>query len=97
VWDKQKVNPGFYTMSQVELCLIGKRGKIPKPRGARNIRQMVSVMRQKHSAKPEEVRKRIEEMFPEQTKLEMFAREAPEGWDVHGNEIEADVFLGEEN
>jgi len=27
----------------------------------------------------------------------MFAREAPEGWDVHGNEIEADVFLGEEN
>ena len=23
VWDKQRVNPGFYTMSQCELCLIG--------------------------------------------------------------------------
>ena len=52
-------------------------------------------MRQKHSAKPSEVRKRIEEMFPEQSKLEMFAREAPEGWDVHGNEVEADVVLVE--
>lgn len=81
-------------MSQVELCLIGKRGKIPKPRGARNIRQMVSVMRGKHSAKPSEVRKRIEEMFPEQSKLEMFAREASDGWDIHGNEVEADIALG---
>ena len=66
------------------------------PRGARNIRQLVSEMRGKHSAKPAEVRKRIEEMFPEQNKVELFAREAPEGWDVHGNEVEANVFLGEE-
>ena len=97
VWDKQKVNPGFYTMSQVELCLIGKRGKIPKPRGARNIRQLVSEMRGKHSAKPAEVRKRIEEMFPEQNKIELFAREAPEGWDVHGNEVESDIVLEQAN
>ena len=39
VWDKVRVNPGFYTMSQCELCLIGKMGKIPRPRGARNVRQ----------------------------------------------------------
>jgi N6-adenosine-specific RNA methylase IME4 len=95
VWDKQKVNPGFYTMSQVELCLIGKRGKIPKPRGARNIRQMVSVMRGKHSAKPAEVRERIEEMFPGQNKIELFARETTEGWDCHGNEVESTITLEE--
>ena len=35
-------------------------------------------------------------MFPEQNKIELFAREVPEGWDVHGNEVEANVFLGEE-
>jgi len=86
VWDKQRVNPGFYTMSQCELCLIGKRGKIPKPRGARNIRQLVSELRGKHSAKPQEVRKRIDQMFPKQSKLEMFAREKFEGWDAHGNQ-----------
>ena len=50
-------------------------------------------MRGKHSAKPAEVRKRIEEMFPEQNKIELFAREAPEGWDVHGNEVESDIIL----
>jgi len=88
VWDKTKVNPGFYTMSQCELCLIGKHKRIPKPRGARNIRQLLQVPRGKHSEKPSEVRKRIEQMFPEQKKLEMFAREVVDGWDCWGNEIE---------
>jgi len=86
-WDKQKVNPGFYTMSQVELCLIFKRGKIPAPRGARNIRQLISSMRRKHSQKPDEVRDRIQLMFPTQTKIELFAREKVEGWDSWGNEV----------
>lgn len=93
VWDKQKVNPGFYTMSQVELCLIGKKGKIPQPRGARNIRQLVSIERGKHSAKPHEVRQRIELMFPTQNKIELFARDEVEGWDCHGNEVEGGAFL----
>ncbi len=93
VWDKQKVNPGFYTMSQCELCLIGKLGKIPKPRGARNIRQMVSVMRGKHSAKPDEVRYRIECMFPDQNKIELFARDSYVGWDSWGNECPTSVQL----
>jgi len=86
VWDKQRVNPGFYTMSQCEVVLIGKRGKIPQPRGARNIRQLVSKLRGKHSAKPDEVRSRIEKMFPSQRKLEMFARKRTPGWDCHGDE-----------
>ena len=29
VWDKERVNPGHYTMSQCELCLVFKRGRIP--------------------------------------------------------------------
>ena len=87
VWDKQRVNPGFYTMSQCELCLIGKRGKIPKPRGARNVRQLVSEMRGRHSAKPHEVRERIDIMFPNQNKIELFARERVDGWDCWGNEV----------
>jgi len=93
VWDKQRVNPGFYTMSQCELCLIGKRGRIPTPRGARNVRQFLSSMRGRHSEKPDEVRRRIEEMFPTQRKLEMFARVAAPGWDVWGNEVESSVTI----
>ena len=57
VWDKGRVNPGFYTMSQCELCLVFRRGRIPAPRGARNERQLVHAERGPHSAKPEEVRK----------------------------------------
>jgi len=93
VWDKQKVNPGFYTMSQVELCLVGKRGKIPRPRGSRNVRQFLSEMRGNHSAKPAEIRNRIELMFPEQTKLEMFARNTSSGWDCWGNEVDSTAAI----
>ena len=86
VWNKMKTNPGFYTMSQCELCLVFRHGKIPSPRGARNIRQYVEETRGRHSQKPNEVRNRITEMFPTQRKIELFAREAHEGWSVWGNE-----------
>ena len=87
VWDKQRTVAGSYTMSQCELCLVFKRGKIPKPRGARNILQFLSEKRGKHSQKPNEVRERITEMFPEQSKIELFARECFDGWDAWGNEV----------
>jgi len=96
VWDKQRTNPGYYTLSQCEICLVGKKGKIPTPRGARNVHQFLSEMRGKHSAKPAEVRKRIEQMFPTQTKLEMFAREAPEGWDVFGDQAPGSIAIGQD-
>ena len=84
VWDKVRVNPGFYTMSQCELCLCFKRGKIPQPRGLRNIRQLVTSLRTGHSEKPNEVRNRIFKMFPIQSKIELFARKTFEGWDFWG-------------
>jgi N6-adenosine-specific RNA methylase IME4 len=93
VWYKEKTNPGYYTMSQCELCLVGLKGVIPKPRGTRNERQFLSELRQRHSQKPNEIRTRIERMFPSQKKLEMFAREAKEGWDVFGNEVEGSITI----
>lgn len=94
VWDKQRVNPGYYTMSQCEVCIVGKRGAIPAPRGARNVRQLVSAPRGEHSEKPDEVRDRITKMFPTQAKVELFARKASPGWSVWGNEVESDVVFG---
>lgn len=86
VWNKMKTNPGFYTLSQCELCLVFRHGKIPTPRGARNIRQYIEEKRGRHSQKPDEVRKRISEMFPKQKKIELFARSTIEGWTAWGNE-----------
>lgn len=87
VWDKMIHNPGQYTLSQTEMCLVFKKGRIPKPRGARNVRQMVYKKRGKHSEKPLEVTEGITKMFPSQAKIELFARNNFAGWDNWGLEI----------
>jgi N6-adenosine-specific RNA methylase IME4 len=80
VWVKTKdgvnlqVNPGHYTMSSCEMVNVAKIKKVPTPRGARNIRQVVFAPRTNHSAKPLEVRERITQMHPLQKKLELFSR-----------------------
>lgn len=87
VWDKMVHNPGRYTLSQTEFVLAFKKGKFPTPRGARNIRQLLSVHRGKHSEKPIEVIDGITKMFPSQEKIELFARKNYFGWDNWGLEI----------
>ncbi len=90
VWDKMNHNPGQYTLSNCELCLVFKRGRIPKPRGARNVKQLIRIPRKEHSEKPIEVIQGIEKMFPTQERIELFARRRTDGWSVWG----LDVFNG---
>jgi N6-adenosine-specific RNA methylase IME4 len=87
VWDKMCHNPGKYTLSNCELCLVFKRGRIPQPRGARNVQQLVRSPRKEHSEKPVEVMEAIEKMFPTQERIELFARRRFEGWSVWGLDI----------
>ena len=87
VWDKMNHNPGQYTLSNCELCLVFKRGRIPKPRGARNVQQLIRSPRQEHSKKPIEVMKRIERMFPNQERIELFARKKVKGWSAWGLDV----------
>ncbi len=93
VWYKQRSNPGHYILNECEICIIGRCGGIPQPRGARNIRQFLSSKREIHSKKPDEIRMRIEQMFPQQSKIELFARQRTEGWDAWGNEVKSDIIL----
>ena len=87
VWDKQVHNPGRYTLSQTEFVLAFKKGRFPSPRGARNVRQLLSIHRGEHSEKPERVIDGITKMFPDQKKIELFARNNYVGWDNWGLEI----------
>ena len=87
VWDKMNHNPGKYTLSNCELCLLFKRGRIPTPRGARNVQQLVKSRRKKHSEKPIEVIQGIEKMFPHQKRIELFAKEKTEGWTAWGLDL----------
>jgi len=87
IWDKMNHNPGKYTLSNCELCLVFKRGRIPQPRGARNIQQLVRVPRKDHSEKPIEVAHAIEKMFPTQERIELFARRKAKGWTTWGLDV----------
>ena len=92
VWDKINQVVGSYTMSSCEFCLIFKKGTIPKPRGERNISQFLSCKKGQHSVKPLEIKHRIQKMFPEQDKIELFARPGllkyiNDNWDYWGNEV----------
>lgn len=92
VWDKQRTNYGFYTLSQCELCLVFKKGRIPK-KAVNNVKQFLSEKVGEHSRKPSYVRDSLEQMFPEAKKIELFARQKTPGWDAWGNEVESDIEL----
>lgn len=64
-----------------------KEGR-PMPLSSEKVVQTVFAPRREHSRKPDEVRDRIEELYPGARKLEMFARTTTEGWEVHGNETD---------
>lgn len=86
---------GAYTMkSGIELCLLATKGKkAHKLVKKHNIRSLIESPRQKHSQKPIEVKNRIVQLMGDLPRIELFAREKTEGWDVWGNEVESDISL----
>lgn len=84
---------GYWTMANAELCLIATRGKPHRVRF--DVPQIVISQREKHSKKPDEVRQRIENLMGDLPRIELFAREKPEGWDVWGNEVESSIELNQ--
>ena len=80
-------NVAPWTMKSSEICLLGIKGKMTKYKQVNNIESLVIAERTKHSRKPKEVRDRIELLFGDTPRIELFAREKTEGWDSWGNEI----------
>jgi N6-adenosine-specific RNA methylase IME4/ParB-like chromosome segregation protein Spo0J len=81
---------GSYTRANVEVVLLATRGK-PR-RLANDVHQIVFAPVGNHSAKPEEVRRRIERLYAGPY-LELFGRSNVTGWTVWGNEVEREEFL----
>lgn len=73
-----------------EFLLFCKKGKV----GAkdRHWSTWFEAKRLKHSEKPQIARDIITKTF-EGEKIELFAREKTDGWDVYGNEVESDIML----
>ena len=80
-------------MKSVEQVLLGLRGKPMHLKKTRNVKQLVEAERTSHSKKPEEVKNRIVDLVGDLPRIELFARQKTEGWDVWGNEVESDIDL----
>jgi N6-adenosine-specific RNA methylase IME4 len=88
----QKDSPpgtGYWVRNTVEILLIGVRGKVPAPLPGEQPPQVIKAPRGRHSEKPVVFAEMVEKLYPNVPKLEMFARTARPGWDVHGNEAPA--------
>ena len=91
----QVYNFAPWTLKSSEMCLLGIKGKMGKFKKANNVKGLIEAVRTFHSQKPSEVRNRIMELFGDLTRIELFARQKTEGWDVWGNEVESDIELKE--
>ena len=84
-------NLGRWTMGGMELCLLGTKGK--PQRISKNVCQLVFEQRERHSQKPKEVHRRIVNLMGDIPRIELFARQKTDSWDVWSNEIESDIEL----
>lgn len=84
---------GFWTRSNAEICLLAVKGN-PK-RQSPCVSQLIVSPREEHSKKPDETRDRIVKLMGDLPRVELFARQKTEGWDVWGNEVKSDISLKE--
>jgi N6-adenosine-specific RNA methylase IME4 len=75
---------GYWTRANTEVCLLATKGS--PTRLAMDVHQVVLAPKGEHSAKPEEVRRRIERLVPG-PRLELFGRAEVENWFVWGNQV----------
>lgn len=103
IWDKEKVGMGYWFRGQHELLMVATRGKMSPPEQALRISSVIRSRRGSHSSKPDQVREWIAKWFPNERKLEMFARPYTEmwpkhdGWETWGNELPNDVAMTPNN
>jgi N6-adenosine-specific RNA methylase IME4 len=89
VWVKPSIGLGRWARNRHELLLIGRKGSFPAPELEDLPDSVIEAKRGRHSEKPACVYELIERMYPQASKLELFARgkERP-GWRFWGNEAE---------
>ena len=94
---------GRWTRANSEICILGTKGKPKRiSAGVRQYMETIEeeieltgdynpeILQHKimeHSKKPDMTRDRIVELVGDLPRIELFAREKTEGWDVWGNEV----------
>ena len=90
VWVKPSFGLGQYFRGQHEICLFGVKGKLLSQAKVRNVPSVVLAPKTVHSKKPSKMYEYIEITSPE-PRIELFARNKREGWDVWGDQVPKDA------
>ena len=92
VWcKKNKISNSFFlglgrwTRANPEICVLATKGK-PK-RLSNSVRQLQVFPIEQHSKKPDQFKNLILELVGDLPRIELFARQKTEGWDVWGNQV----------
>lgn len=95
IWIKQNKHKdslffglGKWTRNNSEVCLLGIKGHPLKYKINYSVHEVIISRIERHSKKPNEARNRIDKMFGDIAKIELFARQKVDGWDVWGDEVE---------
>lgn len=98
VWIKQNKKSdslfwgmGHWTRANAELCMLATKGH-PKRKSA-SVHQVIVSHIEEHSKKPDVTRHKIVELVGDLPRVELFARQKTDGWDVWGNEVICDVQI----
>lgn len=98
-WVKENVKSGgfftglgYYTRANPEQCLLATRGAGLK-RKDRSVPRLIVAPRGRHSEKPVEAYNRIEQLFGNVSRIELFARNRRSGWDAFGNQVKGSICL----
>lgn len=87
VWDKEIIGMGYWFRGQHEFLLVGTKGNVSPPEQSARVSSVIRQKRSEHSKKPGITYEIIEKMFPNQKRIELFARNEREGWESWGNEL----------
>jgi len=92
VWvKKNKISDSFFmglgrwTRANPEICVLATKGQIS--RKSKSIRQLQIYPIAKHSEKPAIFRQLIVDLVGDLPRIELFARNKTDGWEVWGNEV----------
>ncbi len=89
-WVKPSIGPGIWLRQRHELLLIATRGQVSPPDPEDRCDSVIEAARGGHSEKPPRAYELIERMYPQRSKLELFARGVPRpGWKAWGNQAQS--------
>jgi len=82
--DSPFIGCGAWTRANSELCLLATKGSITRLDAG--VSQIIDAAIDEHSKKPASARQLITRLVGELPRIELFSRNAADGWDVWGNE-----------